>query len=621
MKKSRQDPKCANWVFLGTFLVVLILVIVKLFLYAYSRLKTEESLEMFYVYGVFVFLVFEFVGLMVWNERKIKKKNLELENANAQLSSANESLTQAREITEQALKVAESANRAKSFFLANMSHDIRTPLNSVVGFSALLSQNTDQPEKVREYTEKISTSSQHLLGIINDVLDMSKIDSGKAMLRLSEESVTEIVAAVQRSIRPQMEAKKQFFQVDIHDIVHDRIIADKLRLRQILVNLLENAINYTQENGKICLEVSEIRSYERMGYFRFVVSDNGYGMSEEFQKKVFDMFQREEDERISRIPGTGLGMPITKSLIDLMGGSITVESKKEEGSVFTVELLLEFVHSVEMHRFLEENGILNCLVVDDEEKNGQEVVSLLTKEAGICADYARSGREAIGKIQFQGKYQAVLLDSRMPVMGGLETARQIRTMLQEKAPVLILTGDDGMKWEKSSLYGIVDGVLPGEFDLRKFKKVLEKILIPKEEKIVEDDMEEGGILEGKHILVAEDNEMNASLLSDFLELAGASCEVFENGQLAVDAFLHSEPGLYDFILMDIRMPRMNGYEATRAIRQGGHPMSHKIPIIAMTANAFPEDVKEALASGMNAHVAKPLSMDALEKAVRKCLEA
>lgn len=560
------------------------------------------------------------IGLNVLNEKKMSRKNLELENVNAQLSAANTSLEQAKEVSEQALKVAEAANRAKSFFLSNMSHDIRTPMNAIVGFATLLSKNVEDADKVREYTKKIIFSSQHLLGIINDVLDMSKMESGKTVLSPVRTSVTEIIDEISRSIRPQLEAKEQTLEIEVHNIVHDLIIVDKVRLNQILMNLLSNAVKYTQEYGKIRLKVSEPHSYGRIGYYRIIVSDNGYGMSEEFQKRIFEVFHREEDSRTGKIPGTGLGMAITKNLIDLMGGSIKVDSKKGEGSVFTVDIQFQLAQSEENEKFLEENGIHRCLVVDDEEEVCREIVAMLTENTGITVDYALNGREAIEKVQFLEKYQVVLLDWRMPIMNGVETAKQIRTMLQENAPIMLLTSCDSTELEAFGFYGIVDDVIPKPFILKDFCRVLERILLPQNGKNEEETAEEGSILEGKHILVAEDNELNAEILSEFLDMAGATSDVCENGKLVVKNFEQSAPGMYDFILMDIQMPVMNGYEAARAIRSGSHPQALTIPVIAMTANAFTEDIKDALAAGMNAHIAKPLNMEVLEETVRKCLE-
>ena len=434
---------------------------------------------------VVVFIAVALVILISVDVQKVRTEKQQLENMN-------QSLECARKIAEDALRIAEDANKSKSHFLSNMSHDIRTPMNAIVGFATLLSGEAENPDKVREYSGKIATSSQHLLGLINDVLDMSRIESGKTTLKLSEESLAEIVAGIDTIIRPQMNAKGHSFDIDARSVIHDTVCVDKVRFNQICMNLLSNAVKYTPDNGRVCFSLSELSASGNTAYYRLVVSDNGYGMSEEFCSQIFDSFSREEDSRTSRIQGTGLGMAITKNLVELMGGTISVDSKKGEGSTFVVNLPL--------------------------------------------------------KISQRAKAPAAPADARA---------------VHEEAHVSILAG--------------------------------------------------------KHILAAEDNELNAEILEAILEMAGASCKICENGQQAVDAFLNAAPGSYDLILMDVQMPVMNGYEASEAIRQAAHIEARTIPIIAMTANAFTEDIQNALNAGMNAHVAKPLDMRILEETVGKIL--
>ena len=434
---------------------------------------------------VVVFIAVALVILISVDVQKVRTEKQQLENMN-------QSLECARKIAEDALRIAEDANKSKSHFLSNMSHDIRTPMNAIVGFATLLSGEAENPDKVREYSGKIATSSQHLLGLINDVLDMSRIESGKTTLKLSEESLAEIVAGIDTIIRPQMNAKGHSFDIDARSVIHDTVCVDKVRFNQICMNLLSNAVKYTPDNGRVCFSLSELSASGNTAYYRLVVSDNGYGMSEEFCSQIFDSFSREEDSRTSRIQGTGLGMAITKNLVELMGGTISVDSKKGEGSTFVVNLPLK-----------------------------------------ICQ---------------RAKAPAAPADARA---------------VHEEAHVSILAG--------------------------------------------------------KHILAAEDNELNAEILEAILEMAGASCKICENGQQAVDAYLNAAPGSYDLILMDVQMPVMNGYEASEAIRQAAHIEARTIPIIAMTANAFTEDIQNALNAGMNAHVAKPLDMRILEETVGKIL--
>ena len=430
-------------------------------------------------------VVFIAVALVVFVSANIHKVRSEKQ----QLEELNQSLVRARSVAEDALQIAKDANQSKSRFLSNMSHDIRTPMNAIVGFASLLSKEAENPGKVREYADKIETSSQHLLDLINDVLDMSRIESGKTALNLSGESLRSIIAGIDTIIRPQMNAKKQTFDLDTQGVVHDAVVVDKVRFNQICMNLLSNAVKYTPDGGHIQFRISEQACVGNTADFEIVVSDNGYGMSEEFLKTIFDSFTRETDSRTNKIQGTGLGMAITKNLVELMGGTIRVESQKGVGSTFTVDIPLR---------------------IDQE-----------------AASTARSSDMS-------------------------------RT-------------------------------------------------------------EEDGILQGKHILAAEDNELNAEILSAVLEMEGATCEIVDNGRLAVDAFLESQPGQYDLILMDVQMPVMNGYEASRAIRSSSHSMARTIPIIAMTANAFTEDVQSALDAGMSAHVSKPIDMETLKKTVRNVI--
>ncbi|MGN0437272.1 MAG: ATP-binding protein, partial [Lachnospiraceae bacterium] len=415
-------------------------------------------------------------------------------NEKNQLQELNQSLERAKQIAEEALQIAENANKSKSYFLSNMSHDIRTPMNAIVGFATLLSKNADDQGKVREYTNKIIASSQHLLGLVNDILDMSRIESGKTTLNLSKESITAIVDGIDLIIRPQMNAKGHTFHIDINSIIHDLIIVDKIRFNQICMNLLTNAVKYTPENGAVSFKMMERYVSGHSAHYTIEVSDNGYGMSKEFQKSIFDSFSREEDSRTSKIRGTGLGMAITKNLVDLMGGSIRVQSVKGVGTTFTVDISFQ----------LSENG--------------------------------------------------------------------------------------------------------------------EEALYAETEQLESNDFKEDSIFKGKHILIAEDNDLNAEILSEILKMTGATCDICKDGKQTVKKFEKSDAGKYDFILMDVQMPVMNGYEATKTIRESSHPRALEIPIIAMTANAFTEDIQDALKSGMNAHVAKPVDMRVLEKTIKQVLK-
>ncbi len=544
------------------------------------------------------------------------------EELNGKLEETNAMLARSKETAEQAFRIAEEANKAKSSFLSNMSHDIRTPMNAIVGFATLLARDAENPEKVREYTRKITVSSQHLLGLINDILDISKIEAGKTVLNLSDENIVDLVENIDSIIRPQMKAKGHTFEVYSRDIRHEQVIMDKLRLNQILLNLLSNAVKYTPEGGNVTLTVQELPKHARqLAHFRFVVADDGYGMSEEYQQKIFQAFTREEDSVTNKIQGTGLGMAITKNLLDLMGGKITVASQKGKGSVFTVELELQISEQAVDQGFWEKHGITRLLAVDDEEVICQNI-QITMEGTGVTVDYALDGHTAVDmakQAEEEGRpYHIVLLDWKMPGIDGVDTAKSIRREIPKEIPILVLTSYDWPEIEEAAREAGVNAFLSKPFFLTSFRQKVDAVLGHEENTPPKETVEQS-ILHGMHILVAEDNEINAEILGELLDMAGASCDICENGKLAVEAFEKSIPGQYQLVLMDVQMPVMNGYEATKAIRDLGHPLALKIPIIAMTANAFAEDIRDALEAGMNAHVAKPVDMAVLEQTVKAVL--
>ncbi|MCM1307745.1 MAG: response regulator [Butyrivibrio sp.] len=552
------------------------------------------------------------------NLKHQKEMNQRLEESNSMLASA-------KETAEQALRIAEEANRAKSSFLSNMSHDIRTPMNAIIGFSTLLTRDAENPEKVREYTKKITSSGQHLLGLINDVLDISKIEAGKTTLNQSEENIVDLIGDLDGIIRPQMKAKGHTFEVLSRDIKHEQVIMDKLRLNQILLNLLSNAVKYTPDGGLVTLTVRELpQTTGAIANYRFTVEDNGYGMSPEYLKTIFDTFTREEDSITNKIQGTGLGMAITKNLIDLMGGTIAVESEKGKGTKFTVDLGLHISEEEMDQSFWANHNITRILAVDDEEVTCRNI-QLSMEGTGVTVDYALDGKSTLEKIRQSERendpYSLVLVDWQMPGMDGIETARRIRGEALEHTPIIILTTYDWSELEDSDAVTAVDAFLAKPFFLTSFRQKVNMVL--NREKESGEDREkpdEESVLKGMNILVAEDNEINAEILGELLAMSGADYEICENGRLAVEEFERSEPGKYGLILMDIQMPVMNGYDATRAIRALAHPRARTIPIIAMTANAFAEDVRDALEAGMNAHVAKPVDMSVLEQTVKAVLD-
>ena len=518
-----------------------------------------------------------------------------------------------RELEEQAeqmrnaLEAAESANRAKSAFLSNMSHDIRTPMNAIIGFSALLMRDADNPGKVREYTRKVIASSQHLLSLINDVLDISKIESGKMVLNISEFELADMITAVDTVIRPQTNAKDQAFDVYVKGLLHEQFIGDETRINQVLINLLSNAVKYTQEGGRIRLKVvGEQPASRKFQNLTISVEDNGYGMTPEYCEKIFDAFTRADNNTTKKVQGTGLGMAITKNIVEMMGGTIEVHSELGKGSIFTVRICLRIPDKNSDAKFWEQYGISNILVVDDAQEVCENIKNLMA-DTGVHIDYALSGEQAVDRIrQAAGSriYDVILIDWKMPQMDGLETARNIRRLISSDIPILVLTAYEWAQIEEEAVRAGINAFLPKPFFVANFRECL-KQLRKADEKGGRQE-EDVPPLAGRQFLVAEDIELNAEILSEILAMQDAACKVVENGQLAVEEFARSKQGRYDAILMDVQMPVMNGYDATRKIRSLNRQDAQQIPIIAMTANAFTEDVKEALEAGMNAHVAKPV---------------
>ena len=529
--------------------------------------------------------------------------------------------TQERQMYEalgEALHTAKAANEAKSNFLANMSHDIRTPMNAIVGFSVLLGRDAEHPEKVREYTRKISSSSQHLLNLINDILDMSKIESGKTSLNVSEFSLPQLVDDLYAMMLPQARAKSQRFALHTRGSLPELLLGDKLRLNQVLINLLSNAVKYTQPGGQISLTLQGLGACAPgRARLRFIVADNGYGMSETFMQTIFDPFAREITDATREIQGTGLGMAITKNIVDLMGGSICVESELGQGATFTLDLELAAADQARDDSFWLRHGITRLLVADGEEAACQSVRSAL-EEAGLEAVCAASGPQAVAlaeRAAAQGRpFHLILLDWRLPGMDGLEAARRIRRTAGPQPPLLVLTSFDLDEARHAGQSMEIDLFLPKPFFLSRLQRAAAQLLEPEPGPQEAPEQEEAS-LEGLRILAAEDNEINAEILVELLEMEGAACQVVPNGREAVSLFAASQPGEFDMIFMDVQMPVMDGYDATRAIRGSGHPLADVIPIIAMTANAFEEDVQTALAAGMDAHTAKPIDMSRLRAVI------
>lgn len=521
----------------------------------------------------------------------------------------------------EALQAAQIASNSKTTFLSNMSHDIRTPMNAILGFTTLLSKDADNPVKVREYTKKITASGQHLLSLINDVLDVSKIESGKMVLTIGEFTLNDLVASVDAIIRPMAKAKSQNFYVSATDINHEYLIGDETRINQILINLLSNSVKYTPEKGNIWFRIIGQKQHTtQYEHIQIEVEDDGYGMTPEFLETIFDAFTRAENSTTNKVQGAGLGMAITKNIVDLMGGTIDVFSEVNKGSLFRVDLELRIPSEQSDSQFWKNSGITRILAVDDSADICKSTKTLM-KDTGISVDTARNGQEALRMAQHACDdntcYQAFLLDYMMGDMSGIETAKELRKFISDTIPILFLTSYDGndMQAEISSMKNV--GFLAKPFFVSAFKEALLSMQEAQDINDQTSEETEAIALNGFHFLVAEDNDINAEILSELLDIEGATCEVMGNGLLALERFERASADEFDAILMDVQMPIMNGYEASKKIRLLNRHDAKSIPIIAMTANAFAEDVKDALNAGMNAHVAKPIDMDLLKKTIHQ----
>lgn len=520
---------------------------------------------------------------------------------------------------DRAREAATEANKAKSEFLSNMSHDIRTPMNAIVGMTAIATSNIDNKEQVQDCLKKITLSSKHLLGLINDVLDMSKIESGKMTLNLEHISLREILDGIATIVQPQIKTKQQKFDIYVHDIITENVYCDSVRLNQVLLNLLSNAIKFTPEQGRIQISLRQESSPIGSNFVRnhIDVDDTGIGMSPEFIKKIFESFTREDNLRVHKTEGTGLGMTITKYIVDAMKGTIEVSSELGKGTHFHVVLDLEIVD------VMEEDMVLPdwlMLVVDDDAQTCQSTAAAL-KDIGIRSEWTLSGEKAVQmtvEAHNSGKrFDIVLIDWQLPGIDGLETARRIRKNVGDDVPILLISAYDWSDMEQEAREAGISGFISKPlfkstlyYGLRRFTQSGDEAC-----GVIEQSAHNIS-LEGKHILLAEDNDLNWEIAQMLLEEEGIVVERAENGKICVEMLQSSAPGTYDAILMDLRMPVMTGYEATTAIRALDHA-DKDLPIIAMTADAFADDMKKCLECGMNAHIAKPIDLDVLTATLNK----
>ena len=527
-----------------------------------------------------------------------------------------------KQLLTDALESAEQANKAKTAFLSSMSHEIRTPMNAIIGLDNIALNDPDTPGKTREYLEKIGASAEHLLNLINDILDMSRIESGRMMIKNEEFRFSELLEMVNTMFSGQCADKGLEYESHIIGEVDDYYVGDKMKLRQVLINILGNAVKFTPEGGKVDLTVERLAKFENKSTLCFTIADTGIGMSKEYLPKLFDTFTQEDSSMTNKYGSSGLGMAITKSIVEMMNGSIEVESEKGEGTTFyvTVTLLNAAAHDEEEAEIVIRPDEMTVLVVDDDPV-ACEHAKLILEKAGIAAEIAYSGPEAIEKVTLRHArrepYNLILVDWKMPEMDGIETTRRMRDIIGHESAIIILTAYRWDDVQDEAIEAGVDSFLPkplfANTVIEEFRSAMKRKGVISPEKSKAD-------LEGRHVLLAEDVQINAEIMMMVLAVRGIDADLAENGRIAVEKFEASEPGHYDAVLMDMRMPEMDGLEATRRIRAMDRADSKEIPIIALTANAFDEDVQRSLQAGLNAHLTKPVQPEALYETLESLIK-
>ena len=523
-----------------------------------------------------------------------------------------------RAVLQEKLQKAEAAERAKTTFLANMSHDIRTPMNAIIGFTTLAESNLDNKERIRDYLGKILASGNHLLSLINDILDMSRIESGKLNIEEKPCSISDVFRDMRSIIQNQMKSKQLNFFMDTIDVMDENIYCDKLHLNQVLLNLLSNAIKFTPPGGYVSLTIRQ-KPGAPTGYgaYEIRVKDTGIGMSPEFAEHVFEPFERERSSTVSGIQGTGLGMAITKSIVDTMGGTIEVDTEPGHGSEFIINFTFRLQSESRQIEGIKKLQGLRALVVDDSFSTCDSVTKMLT-QIGMRAEWTLYGKEAILRanqaIELGDEFYTYIIDWTLPDVNGIEVARQLRAAVGDTIPIIIITAYDWGAIEDEAREAGVTAFCSKPIFLSELRDVLSTVVgeseIVSEPKLSETEKKLDQI-KGTRILLVEDNELNREIAEELLTENGFVVETANDGTVAVDMVRNSEHGYYSLILMDIQMPLMDGYTATRTIRELDDPVLSRIPIVAMTANAFEDDRRQAIESGMNAHLAKPFDIDKL----------
>lgn len=516
--------------------------------------------------------------------------------------------------------LADSANHAKTMFLNNMSHDIRTPMNAIIGFTSLAASNLDNPQRLKEYLQKISVSSEHLLSLINDVLDMSRIESGKVKIDAKPLYLPDLMHDIRTIVQPTITSKQLNFVIDTVDVRDENIIADKLRLNQILLNMLSNGVKFNKIGGMVSLRVKQLpKAPAGCATYEFVVRDTGIGMKQEFADHIFDAFAREETATVSGIPGTGLGMTITKNIVDMMGGTIRVESKEDVGSAFTVTLTFRLSGDPVVYEKIDQLQGLRVLVADDDTDTCLNVSGMLN-EIGMRPEWTTTGKEAVIRAKYAyesgNEFSAYIIDWLMPDMNGIETVRRIRRVIGEGKPIIILTAYDWADVEVEAREAGVTAFCEKPLFMSELRDILSQPFRAAKAK----ESPKSVALSGKRVLLVEDNQLNQEIACTILEEMGVEVETADDGSVALEMLKTAACGHYDVILMDIQMPFMDGYETTRHIREFSDPVKASIPIIAMTANAFSADQEKAMDCGMNGYLIKPISAKVMADVIGDVLE-